>query len=228
MDIFTDASLNDKEKIAGIGMVFVLPMASTNMQYAHTYLMTDNIETAELFAISEAIAHAHRFQPKTIRLYSDSVGALRKLQRIFHHPDQRQIHTINNSAQKEILYRISTSFEQMGDVDCSFYLIRGHQTRPTEFSAGYYNMLADREASSGRLFGEMLLKSAYATMKNSLGYPQIKITPHPNTQIVAPAQISFHYEELVKNPKLVSRYAKHKKENTFRRANQNASRGRHG
>jgi len=226
MDIFTDASLNDKEKIAGIGMVFVPAPESLNVRSGNAYLLTDNIETAELFAISKAIMRAVTLHPDTIRLFSDSTGALRKIQRVFHHPDQRQIHTIENPDQKEILYHISASFELLGDVDFSFHQIHGHQTKPTMFTVGYYNMLADQEASAGRLLGEMV-KSANVHSEDIQNLNKVTFSEHIGSMIVAPAHISFHYEDSPKRPKLISRYGKNKKENTYRRAKQNKSRGRY-
>ena len=225
MDIFTDASLNDKEKIAGIGMVFVSTPESLRVQSGNGYLLTNNIETAELFAISKAIMHAVTLRPDTIRLFSDSKGALRKIQRVFHHPNQRQIHTIENPDQKEILYHISASFELLGNVDFSFYHIRGHQTKPAMFTVGYYNMLADQEASSGRLLGEMI-KSAGVNSADPQNFNKVTFSQHIGSLIVSPAHISFHYEDSPKKPKLISRYSKHKKENTIRRGKQNGSRGR--
>ena len=220
MDIFTDASLNDKKKIAGIGVVFVWPTQPVNIQRINGYLLTDNIETAELSAISEAVARIAPFHPQSVRLFSDSEGALRKLQRIFHHPTQNQIQTIANPVQKDILYDISASFRMMLDVDFSFYRIKGHQRKPAEFTEAYYNMLADQEASSARLLAEMLLKPNDNPKIKKVVTGQGVFYP-TRSWIVSPSNISFHYDEDKKEPKVISKHTK--KEGIFRRAKRTSS-----
>ena len=104
MDIFTDASLNDKKKIAGVSAVFVPSQASSAATSYNSYCSVSKIETAELLAIAIALSLIKPDSDKSVRIHSDSVGALRKIQRIFHHPNQTQIHTIKDSLQKRILY----------------------------------------------------------------------------------------------------------------------------
>ena len=111
MDIFTDASLNDKKKIAGVSAVFVPQKANTFTCY-HSYCSVSKIETAELLAIASALSMIDPKADKDVRIISDSKGALRKIQRIFHHPKQKQIHTIKDSMQKKIMYNISSSFSK--------------------------------------------------------------------------------------------------------------------
>ena len=222
MDIFTDASLNDKKKIAGIGMVFVWPNQQVSTKTGHAYFETDNIETAELFAIHQAIEKSSSFSPRRVRLFSDSVGVLRKLQRVFQYPDQNQIHTINNPVQRKILYDISASFQMMYGVNFSFHYIKGHQGKPIPFTNGYYNMLADQEASSGRLLGEMLFQSPRNSSQDKDESAQ---SSSPITYwIASPEQISFHYEDLPQKPKLISKFAGRKKVATIRHVKRMSSR----
>ena len=213
MDIYTDASLNDQKKIAGIGLVFVDSPHEPSPRCWNAYFSIDNIETAELFAVSAAISHAVSYHPNVVRLFSDSTGALRKIQRIFQYPSQRQIQTITNPLQQKIMYHISTSFEMMQDSDFSFHCIRGHQPKPVEFSYGYYNMLADRAAADGRLLGEMISASTTSSLKIDLEKTKIQMS-----KIVSPSHISFHYEDLGNKPKLVVKSKNHKKARIIKRA----------
>ena len=220
MDIFTDASFNNDKKMAGIGIVFAWPSSEKRHLPHHTYFSTNNNETAELFAISTAINRAVSFSPASVRLFSDSLGSLRKIQRVFHYPNQRQIETIRDPSQKRILYNISASFTRMQDIFFSFHYIHGHQKKSAVLSGGYYNMLADQEASSGRLLGEMLLQSSSISTeeKKSLGRAEIDL--QLPCWIVSPKRIFFHYEDLKtaeKQPKLVTHFWGRKKEMTIRR-----------
>ena len=85
MDIYTDASLNDKKKIAGVSAIFVPPQASGPVTSYNAYCSVSKIETAELFAIAMALSLIKPQSDKMVRVISDSLGALRKIQRIFHH-----------------------------------------------------------------------------------------------------------------------------------------------
>ena len=52
MDIFTDASLNDKKKIAGVSAIFVPSQSSGTITSYNSYCSVNKIETAELLAIA--------------------------------------------------------------------------------------------------------------------------------------------------------------------------------
>ena len=221
MNIFTDASFNNDKKMAGVGIVFVWPSETRALKPYHNFFSTNNNETAELFAISTAITHVVYFSPDSVHLFSDSLGSLRKIQRIFHHPNQRQIETIRDPTQKKILYNISASFAQIQDIDFSFHYIHGHQKKPIEHSNGYYNMIADQEASSGRLLGEMLLQSTIIPTSDKKNLGRTQIDSQCPCWIVSPKRISFHYEDCTPaspKPKLVTKFSGSKKEITFRRS----------
>ena len=155
MEIFTDASLNSTQKVAGVGMVFVPNREQqSDVMRLNTHFMTDNIETAELFAIAAALGKLHPENTGEIRIVTDSLPALRKIQNIFQYPSPDRIHHVEDLMQKKIMYYLSSSFEKIKGGIFSFHLIRGHQRKVQMFSDGYYNAIADEEARVGRIEGE--------------------------------------------------------------------------
>lgn len=204
MDIFTDASLNDKKKIAGVSAIFMPSQSSGTITSYNSYCSVNKIETAELLAIAMALSLIKPDSDKNIRIHSDSVGALRKIQRIFHHPDQKQIHTIKDSMQKQILYNMSFSFSKVYDLDFSFWYVHGHQHKVDTPSDAYYNSLADQQALIGRMDGELIhqQEKEHNTGVSSLSAEERIILNQQSCLIVSPNQISFHYEGL--KPKVVA------------------------
>ena len=98
MDIFTDASLNDKKKVAGVSAIFV-PSKTDAVTCYNSYCSVSKIETAELLAIAMALSLLDSKSGENVRVVSDSKGALRKLQSIFHHPSQGRIQKIKDFIQ---------------------------------------------------------------------------------------------------------------------------------
>ena len=158
MDIFTDASLNDRKKIAGVSAIFVPSRTSSAITCYSSYCSVSKIETAELFAIAMALSLIDSQADKNVRVVSDSNGALRKIQRIFHHPNQEQIGKIKDLMQKRIMYNMSSSFSKIWDINLSFCCIHGHQHKIQEASDAYYNAIADQKALEGRMDGEAILQ----------------------------------------------------------------------
>jgi len=209
MDIFTDASLNDRKKIAGISAVFVPAQTPKAITCYHSYCSVAKIETAELLAIAMALFLLKPQADKNIRIVSDSKGALRKIQRLFHHPDQRQIQTIKDAVQRKIMYNMSTSFAKMCNLYFSFWCIRGHQHKVQETSDAYYNAIADEEALIGRMGGENIQaqEKEHKTGVSTLSPEERVILNQTECLIVSPKQISFHYEE----PKVPNATRRHPK-----------------
>ena len=229
MDIFTDASLNDHKKIAGVSAIFVPTPKRPEIISYNTYCFMDNIETAELFAISIALNMVRRSKPDSVRIISDSVGALKKIQRIFHHPNQTQIQTIDDLMQKRILYNMSASFTNMRNTSFTFYHVHGHQRKASEFTDGYYNMIADQEADSGRIKGETVRlreERCKASFGGLLSAEEETLLAQQECMIVSPHKISFYYEDSEPKPKLVRSAAKRTKGVCPRRDKQNYSRNR--
>ena len=197
MDIFTDASLNDRKKVAGIGAVFVPSKLDMAIRCYNSYCFVNKIETAELLAIAMALSLLNPEADKSIRVISDSKGALRKIQSIFHHSNQNHIHTIRDSLQKKILYNISSSFSKILNMKFSFCCIHGHQHKIQEASDGYYNSVADQEALKGRMNGETILQQEgiYPSGISVVSAEERIILNQQECNITVPQQISFHYDE---------------------------------
>lgn len=212
MDIFTDASLNDKTKIAGVSAVFVPPNASGAVTCYNTYCSVNKIETAELFAIAMALSLLNPQSDKGIRVVSDSVQALKKMQRIFHHPDQRQMSTIKDLIQKKLFYNMSSSFSKFGDMSFSFYYMHSHQHKVKEATDAYYNALADQQALIGRMSGETIHQQdkEHNTGVSSLSAEERIILNQPDCFIVSPGQISFNYDDL--KPKKIAHHKQSQKQ----------------
>ena len=198
MDIFTDASLNDRKKIAGVSAVFVPSQNPTAVTSYNSYCSVGKIETAELFAIAMALSLINPKVDKNIRIVSDSNGALRKIQRIFHHPNQKQIQTIKDLMQKKIMYNISSSFSKIRDIAFSFHCIHGHQHKVQEASDAYYNAFADQGALIGRMNGEVIYQQEKEQKTGIciLSAEERIILNQQECPIVSPKQISFRYDNL--------------------------------
>ena len=197
MDIFTDASLNDRKKIAGVSAVFV-PQKANAITCYHSYCSVNKIETAELLAIASALSMIGPKADKNVRIISDSKGALRKIQRIFHHSKQKQIHTIKDAIQKKIMYNISSSFSKLLDKAFSFCCIHGHQHKAAEATDAFYNAEADQQALIGRMDGEEIYKQEKEspTGISPLSSEDRMILNQSECPIVAPKQISFSYDDV--------------------------------
>ena len=207
MNIYTDASLNDKEKVAGVSAVFVPTEPPHSATCYNTYCSVSKIETAELFAIAMALSLIKPQSDKIVRVISDSLGALRKIQRIFHHPNQNQIKTIKDLTQQKIMYRIASSFSKVKEMDFSFCYVHGHQHKVAELTDAYYNAIADQEALLGRMNGEFIKQQERKTntdICSFLSAEERMILEQENCPIVSPNNISFHYENLEK-AKIVAR-----------------------
>ena len=207
MNIYTDASLNDKEKIAGVSAVFVPTNAPRSATCYNTYCSVSKIETAELFAIAMALSLIKPQSDKTVRVVSDSLGALKKIQRVFHHPNQTQIKTIKDLTQQKIMYHMASSFSKVKEMDFSFCYTHGHQHKVAELTDAYYNALADQEALLGRMNGEIVKqqeKSTDTSICSFLSAEERMILNQENDIIVSPNKISFHYENLEK-AKIIAR-----------------------
>ena len=209
MDIFTDASLNDKKKIAGVSAIFVPSENARNITCYNSYCSVNKIETAELFAIAMALSLINPSADKRVRIVSDSRATLRKIQRIFHHPDQKQIHTLKDSIQKKIMYSISHSFSKIWETAVSFHCIHGHQHKVQETTDAYYNAIADQVALEGRMNGEAVYQQE---KENHIGISTLSaeerlILNQPECRIVSPEQISFNYND-VKVKKCARRHPK--------------------
>ena len=198
MDIYTDASLSDKKKIAGVSAVFVPSQNSGTVTSYNTYCSVNKIETAELFAIAMALSLVNPGADKSIQIVSDSPQALKKIQRIFHHPDQRQIHTIKDLMQKKILYNISSSFSKMYDTSFSFRYMHSHQHKALEACDAYYNEIADQKALVGRECGENVYQQEKEnkTGISTLSAEERIILNQQECLIVSPNKISFNYDDL--------------------------------
>lgn len=197
MDIFTDASLNDKEKIAGVSAIFVPSKTASNSATCYnTYCSVSKIETAELLAIAMALSLVNPQPDEKVRIISDSKGALRKIQRVFHHPNQKQLQTIKDSIQKKIMYNMSFSFSRIWNIDLSFWCIHGHQHKVQEASDAYYNAIADQEALLGRMNGEAIHQQEKKdkTGVSTLSAEERIILNQLECPIVSPQKISFHYD----------------------------------
>lgn len=182
----------------------------------NTYCSTAKIETAELFAIALALSVINPQADKSVRVISDSLQALKKIQRIFHHPDQRQIQTIKDLMQKKLMYNMSCSFSKMGDIEFSFQYMHSHQRKSGETTDTYYNALADQQALIGRMNGEMIhqQEKEHRTGVSSLSAEERIILNQPDCFIVSPSQISFDYEDL--KPKTIVRARNHPKDRFVR------------
>lgn len=198
MDIFTDASLNDKKKIAGVGVVFVPPQESSVVTCYNTYCSVNKIETAELFAIALALSMIKPQPNENVRVITDSLQALKKIQRIFHHPDQRQINTIRDAMQKRIMYNMSFSFSNIREIPFSFRYTHGHQHKGQTATDAYYNALADQQALIGRMNGEAIhqQEKEHNTGISSLSAEERVFLNQPDCLIVSPDQITFNYDDL--------------------------------
>ena len=198
MNIFTDASLNDTQKIAGIGMVFVPNQGQpSGVLRLNTHVWTDKIETAELFAIAIALSKLHPENTDEVRIVTDSDKAIKALLNIFQYPDPDRIQRVKDLVQKKILYSISASFEKMKKVPFSFSLIHGHQARTPLFSDGYYNNLADEEAELGRIEGERVHLNEIRCGNHSASLPTSEenvILNQRESAIFFP-QVSFSFEK---------------------------------
>ena len=204
MDIYTDASLNDKKKIAGVSAIFVPPQASGPVTSYNAYCSVSKIETAELFAIAMALSLLKPRANENVRVISDSKGALKKIQRIFHHPDQRQMKTIKDSMQRKIMYNMSLSFSKNLDMNLTFCCIHGHQHKVQAASDAYYNAIADQEALVGRMNGEILLQQdkEHHMGISILSAEERIILNQLECDIVSPGQISFSYDDLKTGTKI--------------------------
>ena len=198
MNIFTDASLNDVQKIAGIGMVFVPNQGQpAGVLRLNTHVWTDKIETAELFAIAIALSKLHPENTDEVRIVTDSDKAIKALLNIFQYPEPDRIQRVKDLVQKKILHSISASFEKMKGVPFSFTLIRGHQAKTQMFSDGYYNNLADTEAEIGRMQGEDVRLNEIRSGNNFASLPTSEeniILNQRETPIFFP-QITFSFEK---------------------------------
>ena len=225
MDIFTDASLNDRKKIAGVGVVFVPSQTSVPVTLCNSYCSVNKIETAELFAIARALTLIKPEANESVRVLSDSVGALKKIQRVFHHPDQKQIHTIKDLVQRRILYSMSFSFSKICHMDFSFWYVHGHQHKIKIATDAYYNSMADQQALYGRMNGELIhqQEKEHNTGISSLSTEERLIMNQQDCLIVSPDEISFHYEGL-KTPRTVARK---RSKNQFVRSVCKSARSRH-
>ena len=197
MNIFTDASLNDVHKIAGIGMIFVPNQDQpSGVVRLNSHIWANKIETAELFAIAMALSKLHPENTDEVRVVTDSDKAMKELMNIFQYPEPDRIQRVKDLVQKKILYNISASFEKLKNTSFHFCLIRGHQTNKQMFSDEYYNNLADQEAQAGRIDGEETWVSEMRFGNGTVGLP----TSEENTilnQKEAPIffpKISFSFE----------------------------------
>ena len=209
MNIYTDASLNDKEKIAGVSAVFVPTNDPHSVTCYNTYCSVSKIETAELFAIAMALSLIKPQSDQTVRVVSDSLGALKKIQRIFHHPNQTQIKTIKDLTQQKIMYRMASSFSKVKEMDFSFCYVHGHQHKVAELTDAYYNAIADQEALLGRMNGEAIKqqeKKMGTGICSFLSTEERMILEQENCMIVSPDKISFHYENLEKTRTVARRH----------------------
>ena len=208
VDIFTDASLNDEQKIAGIGMVFVPSQGKpTGVLRLNTHVWTDKIETAELFAIAIALSKLHPENTDAVRIVTDSDKAIKAILNIFQYPEPDRIKHVKDLVQKKILYGISASFEKMKNVPFSFTLIRGHQARAPIFSDGYYNNLADIEAEIGRIGGESVRLNEVRSGNHFASFPTSEenvILNQPESAIFFP-QLSFSFEKQKRKPTLTKK-----------------------
>lgn len=206
MDIFTDASLNDHKKIAGVGAVFV--PAGGEIICHNSYCSTRNIQTAELFAIAVALRLIRRQKEGQVRVVSDSMDTLKTMKNIFRYTDQHHIREVDDLMQKRILYNLADTFSRMPNVEFLFQHVAGHQRKPIEGSDGYYNMLADEEADVGRMKGEtnFLKGITYSSSEEGIIYNQSEI------YITAPRQIQFVMNDNPEKEEKPKRIARHKDE----------------
>lgn len=193
MNVFTDASLNERQSIAGVGVVFVSPSLPETVACHNSYCSANNIETAELFAIAVALQVASYKKNDQICVVSDSVNALQKIRRIFQHPQQKQINNVTDSFQKKILFNISASFSRMKDVIFSFRHVNGHQKKAPEYTDGYYNMIADYQADIGRVEGEKARSCETGDADCHRSIEEKIVCAQAECIIVPPCQLSFVY-----------------------------------
>ena len=211
MDVFTDASLNNRQNIAGVGVVFVSPLLPKTVLCHNSYCSANNIETAELFAIAVALQKASYKKNDQIRVVSDSVNALQKIRRVFQCPQQKQINDVKDSLQKKILFNISASFSLMKEVVFSFCHVNGHQKKALEFTDGYYNMIADHQADIGRMEGEKAFLCEANSNTRHHSVEEDVIFAQPECIIVPPVQLSFFYRPPNVKPTVVAHSKKMEK-----------------
>ena len=211
MDIFTDASLNNRQNVAGVGVVFVSPMLPQKMICRSSYCSANNIETAELFAIAVALQTASFKKNNQIRVVSDSINALQKIRRVFQCPQQKQINNVTDSFQKRILFNIAASFSRMSNVVFSFCHVNGHQKKAPEYTDGYYNMIADAQADVGRMDGEKARVCEASSNSRHYSVEEEVIFAQPECIIVPPVQLSFFYRPPNVKPTVVAHSKKTEK-----------------
>ena len=135
MDIFTDASLNDSEKVAGIGCVCIND--SKEKMYESTFsLSTNNIHIAELCALACAVKLASTSQSESVRIVSDSVSALNTLYQYIgysrHFPrltdaQKKFFHKVDRSQKQKIILEEMVSVFMQSPIHFSFVHTSGHQ-----------------------------------------------------------------------------------------------------
>ena len=102
MNIFTDASLNNRQNVAGVGVVFVSPSLPEMVVCHNSYCSASNIETAELFAVAMGLRLANQQHEGEIHVALDSITALRKIKHVFNSMGSVRVQGISNPLEKKI------------------------------------------------------------------------------------------------------------------------------
>ena len=164
MDIFTDASLNSRLNVAGVGVVSVSPSSPEAIVCHNSYCSATNIETGELFAVAMALRLASQQREGDIHVMIDSMAALRKIKHVFNSMGPGGMQGVSSSVERKIFYSMADSLSKMRNVSIYFHHVKGHQEETQKYTGSYYNTLADEAAKSGRKRAETI----YAKSKQAV------------------------------------------------------------
>lgn len=141
MDVFTDASFDEKNKIAGIGIVYVFPDAASSKKQEEfkQCINANNVHEAEAYAVWLAMRYVLKNRHMHCRLYTDS---------------KRVMHMIVRGGKSDVfgLHELVAKLKKQGQF--SFGWILGHQKSQTtighEKHKIQYNKLADKLSKEAR------------------------------------------------------------------------------
>ena len=207
MDIFTDASLNNRQNVAGVGVVFV-PSSSPEAMVCHnSYCFSNNIETAELFAVAMALRLVSRQREGEVRIMVDSMTALIKIKHVFNSMGSGGMQGVDNPAERKIFYSMATSLFQMKNVTVSFQHIKGHQEDVSKYTDAYYNTLADEEAKKGRKKAETVYSKSKQVVPSDMEWDII--LEQKNCWKGVPKKVFFLFSENQQiPPQTIARFGK--------------------
>lgn len=161
MDIFTDASFDAKNKLAGVAAVYVTPNAEKKNPFVFTVqenIVVANVHSAEMWAMAFALNHLSVVEKQHVRVFTDSKRA-----GAFIHTGS-YVDDMGLKALRDIESSCARIIRQGGTI--SFYQVLGHQKGAAENTYIAYNKLADRLSKTARNHALLSMKQANETAES--------------------------------------------------------------